>query len=66
MTRQAILKAIGNPNLHLDSYAGYFVFRFDDGAAFHEESVYVNRLNHMSAAQWIDAGQSFLKSIKAG
>lgn len=64
MTRGQIIKAIGNPNLYLDSYPGYFVFRYDNGPAFSEESIYVNRLNHMSFAQWIDAGQSFLNSIK--
>ena len=63
MTRQQIIKAIGNPDLHLDSYAGYFVFRYDRPERFEEESVYVNRLNHMSLEQWIATGHNFLKTI---
>ena len=63
MTRNQIIKKIGNPNLNLYTGEGYFYFVYDTGNIkdYADHSVYSYRLNHMSLDQWVDEGNGFLK-----
>ena len=65
MTRNQIIKKIGNPNLNLYTGEGYFYFVYDNGNVkdFADHSVYCYRLNHMSLDQWVDEGNGFLQEI---
>ena len=68
MTRNQIIKKIGNPNLNLYEGEGYFYFVYDDGKwwRYEDQSVYVRRLNHLTLDQWVEHGQSFIKEIGRG
>ena len=65
MTRNQIIKAVGNPHLNLYASDGYFYFVFDnvDINDYDDHSVYVYRLKHLSLSQWINEAQTFLKGI---
>ena len=67
MTRNQIIKKIGNPHLNLYTGKGYFYFVYDTGNIkdFADHSVYSYRLNHMSLDQWVDEGNGFLKEVGA-
>ena len=53
MTRNQIIKAVGNPHLNLYASDGYFYFVFDNGDIndYDDHSVYVYRLKHLSLSQ---------------
>ena len=63
MTRNQIIKKIGNPHLNLYTGKGYFYFVYDNGNPkyYADHSVYCYRLNHMSLDQWVDEGNNFLE-----
>jgi hypothetical protein len=65
LTRNQIIKKVGNPHLNLYAGEGYFYFVFDNGEIndYADHSIYVYRLNHMSLNQWINEAQTFLKGI---
>ena len=67
MTRNQIIKKIGNPYLKLYTGEGYFYFVYDTGNIkdYDDHSVYVYRLNHLSLDQWVNEGNGFLKEVAA-
>ena len=67
MTRNQIIKKIGNPHLNLYIGKGYFYFVYDTGNIkdYDDHSVYVYRLNHLSLDQWVNEGNGFLKEVAA-
>lgn len=70
ITRKAILKAIGEPNLSLYRGKGYHYFVYDnekDGSEMihGDHSVYVYRLNMCSLDWWVKEGQDFVKEFLA-
>ena len=67
MTRNQIIKKIGNPHLNLYTGEGYFYFVYDTGSTedWYDHSVYVYRLNHMSLDKWVDEGKGFIKEVEA-
>ena len=67
MTRNQIIKKIGNPHLNLYAGEGYFYFVYDntDPNQWDDHSVYVYRLHDMSLNQWVDEGNRFLKEVAA-
>ena len=67
MTRNQIIKKIGNPHLKLYTGKGYFYFVYDTGNIkdYDDHSVYVYRLNHLSLDQWVNEGNGFLKEVAA-
>ena len=67
MTRNQIIKKIGNPNLNLYAGDGYFYFVYDTGniKEYDDHSVFVYRLNHLSLDRWVNEGNGFLKEVAA-
>jgi len=65
MTRNQIIKKIGNPHLKLYAGEGYFYFVYDntDPNQWDDHSVYVYRLHDLSLNQWVDEGNRFLKEV---
>lgn len=69
ITIKKILRAINDPNLDLWRHeSGYFIFVWDDkrpdAANYETESVYCDRLNHMSFEQWVQIGKEFSEKMR--
>ena len=65
MTRNQIIKKIGNPNLNLYAGKGYFYFVYDKGDVFDDRSVYTIRLNDLSLDRWVEEGKELLNVVRA-
>ena len=63
--KATILKIIGEEHLSLYQYPGYFVWTYDDGDAFEQQSVYVDKITHLTTQQWVEDGQAFMEYVKA-
>ena len=67
ITRNAILKEIGNPllNLYGSSAEGYFYWHYFDKEAniYETRSVYVYRLSDLSFDSWVEDGKNFLDEL---
>jgi len=61
--KATILKIIGEEHLSLHQYPGYFVWTYDDDDAF-EQSVYVDKITHLTTQQWVEDGQAFMEYVK--
>ena len=62
MTRNQVIKKIGNPHLSLFAGKGYFYFVFT-GYNYAQHSVMVPYLNDLSLDRWVDEGKTFLQEI---
>ena len=62
LTRNQIIKKIGNPHLKLYTGKDYFYFVFG-GYNYAQHSVMVPYLKDLSLDQWVDEGKSFLQEI---
>ena len=62
LTRNQVIKKIGNPHLKLYTGKDYFYFVFG-GYNYAQRSVMVPQLNDLSLDQWVDEGKSFLQEI---
>lgn len=65
LTRATIIKAIGCPHLKLYDGGGYWYFVYDDGARWHDQSVHVMRLHHLTLDQWIAEGKAAVAAAEA-
>ena len=66
MTRNQIIKKIGNPHLSLHAGKGYFYFVYDKSdREFDERSVYTMRLNDLSLDRWVEEGKELLNEVGA-
>ncbi|WP_428383821.1 hypothetical protein [Nevskia ramosa] len=65
MQTATILKAIGCPHLKLHHGNGYWYFVYDDGKRWHDQSLAVMRLNHLSLDAWVAAGKSAVAAAEA-
>lgn len=64
ITTRKILAAIGHHHLSLYPGEGYWYFVYDNGSRYHDRSVMVFRLSHMTLDEWVTEGQNFIREVE--